>query len=162
VLARWRPERVISLGDGFHDDDAAGRLPVEERTRLQEIVAAHDWLWLYGNHDPLPPAGLGGRAGGAVRLGRLTFRHEPGSGEAGGEVAGHLHPKASVVVRGHRLSRPCFVGDADRLILPAFGSYAGGLDVRAPAIASLFRSGCTVGLLGRRRVYPMRVVTVGS
>ena len=52
VLLRWRPQRVISLGDGFHDARALARLALEDRCRLAELVAAHDWLWITGNHDP--------------------------------------------------------------------------------------------------------------
>ncbi len=44
--------------------------------------------------------------------------------------------------------------------MPAFGAYAGGLDIREEAIASLFADGFGVYALGRERVYavaqPMR------
>src|SRR3546814_4666482 len=40
----------------------------------------------------------------------------------GGEVSGHFHPKASVAVRGRRITAPCFVTDGRRHILPAFGA----------------------------------------
>ena len=41
------------------------------------------------------------------------------------------------------------------MILPAFGSYAGGLDVFEPAIAGLFAGGFEVALLGDGRVHPL-------
>ena len=46
----------------------------------------------------------------------------------------------------------CFVGDGARLILPAFGAYTGGLDVRDPAITRLFPGGYEVHLIARDRV----------
>ncbi len=153
VLARWAPRRVISLGDGFHDASASGRLSGDDRARVRELTLAHDWLWLAGNHDPMPPDGLGGRSEAAVRIDGITFRHLPEAAAADGEIAGHLHPKARLTLRGRQLSRPCFVGDRKRLILPAFGSYTGGLDVRAPAIARLFKEGFAVRVLGGRGVY---------
>lgn len=152
ALARHRPRRVISLGDAFHDTGAALRLAAAERTRLRHLIAAHDWLWVLGNHDPQPPEGLGGRSEEAVELRGITFRHCPNT-DSNGEIAGHLHPKASLTMRGRRLSRPCFVGDRHRLVLPAFGSYTGGLDIRAPAIARLFAEGFAVRVLGRHRVH---------
>lgn len=153
VLRRWRPRRVISLGDGFHDARGAARLSAADRARLGAMIEAHEWLWVLGNHDPTPPAGLGGRTADAVELAGVVLRHRPEADPQGPEVAGHLHPKASVSVRGHRLSRPCFVGDRRRLVLPAFGAYTGGLDVRDPAIGGLFPEPPAIHLLGRRRVY---------
>jgi DNA ligase-associated metallophosphoesterase len=155
VLARWSPRRVISLGDGFHDPDAGARLAAEDRARLQGLVARHDWIWLQGNHDPRPPAGLGGRAEAEVEIAGTTFRHIPMDAPGGLEIAGHLHPSARVTVRGRRLARACFVMDQGRMILPAFGSYTGGLDVFDPAIAGLFGQGFEVALLGAQRVHPL-------
>jgi DNA ligase-associated metallophosphoesterase len=154
VLARWAPRLVISLGDGFHDARASARLGTEDRARLARLVAAQDWLWLAGNHDPQPPSGLGGRVAAEALIEGITFRHRP-EAAAVGEVAGHLHPSASLTVRGRRLTRRCFVADGTRLLLPAFGSYTGGLDVLDPAIASLFADGFHATLLGEQRVHAL-------
>ena len=35
------------------------------------------------------------------------------------------------------MTRPCFLADATRLILPAFGAYTGGLPATAPPLARL-------------------------
>ncbi len=155
VLARWMPRRVVSLGDGFHDGAASDRLGAEDRARLQALIAAHDWLWLAGNHDPAPPQGLGGRVEAALEIAGITLRHQPEPEPGCREIAGHLHPAAAVKVRGRQLARRCFVADARRLLLPAFGSYAGGLDVLDPAIASLFADGFQATLLGERQVHAL-------
>ena len=155
VLARLAPHTVISLGDGFHDADASARLPAEDRARLAALVARQEWIWLVGNHDPRPPAGLGGRSAAEWQAAGVTFRHLPADRPDGAEIAGHLHPSARVTVRGRRLARPCFVGDERRVVLPAFGAYTGGLDVFEPAIAGLFEDGFEVALLGDGRVHPL-------
>ena len=155
VLARHAPRTVISLGDGFHDSEASLRLPAEDRTRLAALVARQDWIWLVGNHDPRPPAGLGGRSAAEWQVAGTTFRHIPAGAPGGPEIAGHLHPAARVTVRGRRLTRPCFVRNERRMILPSFGAYTGGLDVFDPAIAGLFASGFEVALLGDGRVHPL-------
>ena len=144
MLVRFAPRTVISLGDGFHDSDASARLPAEDRARLKGLVARHDWIWLLGNHDPQPPTGLGGQTESSVEIAGTIFRHIPADQPSGPEIAGHLHPCARVTVRGRRLVRPCFVHDRRRLLLPAFGSYTGGLDVFDPAIAGLFTDGFEV------------------
>ncbi len=153
VLQRWAPRRVISLGDGFHDSEASGRLTNEDRSALKDLTAGHDWTWITGNHDPQPPEDVGGDVALMLEVGGLTFRHLPSVGAAFGEIAGHLHPKASVAARGRRVSRPCFIADEHRVVLPAFGSYTGGLHVLDPAIASLFPLDYQAYLLGRDGVH---------
>jgi DNA ligase-associated metallophosphoesterase len=165
AVARRRPRRLLCLGDSFHDRAAAERLAPEARARIAEMASALDWVWIAGNHDPQAPAGLGGRSAGELIEDGLTFRHEAveseeagerekaGETEAAGELSGHYHPKARVSLRGRGFSARCFVGDGRRLILPAFGAFAGGLDVLSPAIRRLFPDGFEVALLGRRAVY---------
>jgi uncharacterized protein len=152
-LARRPVRRVIALGDSFHDRDAAARLDEGARKNLETHVLRSDWIWIAGNHDPYPPAWLGGTVASEISIGRLTFRHEPLPNAQAGEVAGHLHPCATVVRRGRGLRRRCFVSDGARLLLPAFGAYAGGLDVHETPIATLFPESFLAYVLGARRVY---------
>jgi uncharacterized protein len=153
LIDRHAPSRVIALGDSFHDPDAADRLDAEERAMLGTLVRGTDWIWIEGNHDPQPPSWLGGTVTEEVAIGGLVFRHEPSSVPQAGEIAGHLHPCATVTLRGRSLRRRCFAADATRLIMPAFGAYAGGLDVRDEAIAALFEGAFAAYMLGGRRVY---------
>lgn len=153
VLARFAPRRVISLGDGFHDAEACGRLGTADRERLRNLTARFDWLWLTGNHDPAPPEGLGGRSEAAIEIDGVTFCHLPNGAGGAGEVAGHLHPVASIRARGRKVTRPCFVASDTRLILPAFGSYTGGLNVRDATFADLFPGDLRAFLLGAEAVH---------
>jgi uncharacterized protein len=153
VLERFRPAQVIALGDSFHDRGAGGRLDAEEAAALKALTACCQWLWVEGNHDPEPPSWLGGSVTREAATGGLLFRHKPDAGACKGEVAGHLHPATTVSRRGMSVRRRCFVSDGTRLILPAFGAYTGGLDVREAAIASLFAEGFAVYAMGRERVY---------
>ena len=148
-----RPETVVCLGDSFHDIAGAGRLGPADAAHLKKMTAALDWIWIAGNHDPAPPASLGGRAMAEFGLGGLVFRHIAHEGPVAGEVSGHFHPKAGFSWRGRHVGGRCFIGDARRLILPAFGAYTGGLDVRDPAIARLFRRPTRIHILGRMRLH---------
>src|SRR5262245_37023216 len=152
VIARYAPRLVIALGDSFHDERGGLRLAESDRLALHGLQRGRDWLWVSGNHDPHPAGAIGGRMAAMLALGGLTFRHEPTADAPDGEIAGHLHPVARVAVRGHAISRRCFASDARRMVLPAFGAYAGGLNVRHRAFAPLFGAGFTAHLLGRRRV----------
>lgn len=152
LIARHAPRCVIALGDSFHDGDGPNRLTAEDRATLLTLQRSRDWIWITGNHDPEPHSGIGGSFGGTLAIGALMFRHEPTGAE--GEIAGHLHPIARLSHRGRSVSRRCFAADARRLIMPAFGAYAGGLNVRDAAFADVFQTlGFTAHMLGDGRLY---------
>ncbi|MCA8899726.1 MAG: ligase-associated DNA damage response endonuclease PdeM [Hyphomonas sp.] len=158
LCAALQPETVISLGDSFHDRAAELRLPEEYAARIRALTSAHDWVWVEGNHDPDPPAHLGGRAAKVLRRGALVFRHEP-EGEAG-EVAGHLHPVAKVKGRGRTVRRKCFASDGARLVMPAMGAFTGGLNVLDAAFARVFPEGLTAFALGEGKVFVLSGATL--
>jgi uncharacterized protein len=153
VVLRLQPRIVVCLGDSFHDTDGPNRLDGGDAGALGELMIGRHWAWIAGNHDPEIPTGLGGKVSEEYRVDAVTFRHEALLMTRPGEVSGHFHPKAAVRFRGKRLAGRCFVSDARRLVLPAFGAYTGGLDVHDPAIAGLFPHGFTAWLIGPRRVY---------
>jgi DNA ligase-associated metallophosphoesterase len=153
LVERWRPARVIALGDSFHDDKGAEHLNPTDRTCLASLVSGCEWIWIAGNHDPVPNPSLGGTvlAEGSTLAG-LILRHEALPDPGGPELSGHYHPKATLSVYGRRVACRCFMADARRIILPAFGAYAGGLSVRDPALVRLFPDGFTAWLTAARRV----------
>jgi DNA ligase-associated metallophosphoesterase len=153
LVRRYRPEILLALGDSFHDTEGAARLPPAEVARLAAMAAGRRLVWVLGNHDPDAPAGLAGESMAEFALDGLVFRHEAVPGTVAGEISGHFHPKARVPARAADISRPCFVADGRRVILPAFGAFTGGLDVRDHAISRLFRRGGRVFLLGRERLF---------
>ncbi|WP_149754866.1 ligase-associated DNA damage response endonuclease PdeM [Roseivivax sediminis] len=134
-IAATAPARVICLGDSFDSGAIRAALPAEDRDRITDVQAGREWIWIEGNHDP-GPADLGGTHRAELMLGPLTFRHIARA-DAAGEVSGHYHPKARLLLRGRAISRPCFLFDTVRLILPAYGAYTGGLFTHAPTLSRL-------------------------
>lgn len=153
AVVRHDPARVVALGDSFHDARGPERMEPGDRALVAALQEGRDWVWIAGNHDAAVSAGVGGRYADALTLGGLLLRHEPSPGEAPGEIAGHLHPCGKVAMRGRAVRRRCFVTDGSRLVMPAFGAYAGGLNVRDKAIEGLFAKGFTAHLLGDGRVF---------
>jgi DNA ligase-associated metallophosphoesterase len=152
AIVRYDPRAVIALGDSFHDRDAHERLSAPDRETLSTLQARRDWIWISGNHDPALPREIGGSVSDEVAIGPLVFRHEPTG--ALGEIAGHLHPKARVTTRGRSVERRCFANDGKRAVMPAFGSYTGGLSIRDVAFAAIFQTlAFTAHVLGDRRVH---------
>jgi DNA ligase-associated metallophosphoesterase len=154
LIGRLLPRIVVALGDSFHDDGGAKRLHSRDRATLAALQAGREWMWIAGNHDPRPH-GLGGTCAGELALGPVTFRHEPKPGASMGEIAGHLHPAAIVAGSGKWVRRKCFAGDGHRLVLPAFGAYAGGLNVLDAAFAGLFAASTFRAFMLGDRVYPV-------
>lgn len=162
-----RPARVILLGDSFHDRGSIARLAEADRVEIEAQAATADWIWLTGNHDhdalnraadlewPLP-----GRVVETMDVGSLRLVHEPEPGDRPGEVAGHLHPCATVVAHQRGVRRACFVTDGRRIVLPAFGAFTGGLDVRHAAFSGLFQEPPMLAALGRDRVHALSWETI--
>lgn len=152
AMLRYRPREVIALGDSFHDRRGPDRLGEADRAALAALVGSAGWTWVVGNHDPDLPPGIGGRVVDEASLGALVLRHHPRVGEPR-ELAGHLHPVAKVVLYGRGVRARAFLTDGERCILPAFGSYAGGLNACDAAFRGLFPRGFTAHVIGRARTF---------
>lgn len=156
LAAKLKPQTLVALGDSFHDGEAEHRMDAEDAARLARLSKSLDWIWIAGNHDPVPPRAFGGAVMEELRVGPLTFRHEPRAAPSTGEIAGHLHPCAAVRVRGRRLRRRCFASDGTRMIMPAFGAYAGGLNVLDTAYDDLLPGfDFHAWMMGARTVIPV-------
>lgn len=142
-IATTAPRLVICLGDSFDDLEAAD-LAQDHALWLMRLMAGRRWVWIEGNHDP-GPIDLGGEHRTELKLGPLTFRHIALLG-ARGEVSGHYHPKMRVAGQ----SRRCFLLDGTRVILPAFGTYTGGLSSDSLAFSGLMEGGAIAILTGRK------------
>ncbi|MGV7030363.1 ligase-associated DNA damage response endonuclease PdeM [Methylobacterium symbioticum] len=160
VIARLDPACVVALGDSFHDARGPERMEPGDRAMVAALQEGRDWVWIAGNHDAEIGEGVGGRYAAELALGALTLRHEPAAGARPGEVAGHLHPCGKVAMRGRAVRRRCFVSDGARLVMPAFGAFAGGLNVRDKAFDPLFPKGFTAHLLGDGRVFAIGRATL--
>lgn len=141
-LERTGAETVICLGDSFDDLAAAQALPEAEKLWISKLQAGRRWIWIEGNHDP-GPIELGGEHLSDLQVDQLVFRHIA-TPAGGGEISGHYHPK----VRLQRGTRPAFLLDAFRLILPAYGAYTGGLRSHEAPLCDLMGQNALAILLG--------------
>jgi DNA ligase-associated metallophosphoesterase len=143
-LEATRAETVICLGDSFDDLAALDGMEESARLWLARLMAGKEWTWITGNHDP-GPVEIGGTHRAELKLMPFTFRHIAEHGEKA-EISGHYHPKASLAGQ----ARPCFLADASRLIMPAYGVYTGGLRAHDAALTTLMAKDALAILTGRR------------
>lgn len=141
----FQPETVVCLGDSFDDLRAAQSLDDDNQLTLATLQAGRDWIWVEGNHDP-GPVNLGGRHLAEHAVGAMILRHIA-TKDAHGEISGHYHPKCALQ---HGGTRPSFLIDADRIVMPAFGVYTGGLRGTHPILRGLMKSDAVAVLTGKR------------
>ncbi len=153
AIMQFNPRRVIAMGDSFHDIGGSDRLCAADREALQGAAAGREWTWLLGNHDPKPPRDLPGATADSLTLGGVALRHEPDPKAQGPEIAGHLHPAGKVRMRGRAVRRRCFATNGQRMVMPAMGAYAGGLNVLDEAFAPLFPSALEAWMIGDSRLF---------
>lgn len=157
LIDALRPEKVIALGDSFDDDHAQGALGRDEFIALAAMMSGRHWIWIAGNHDP-GPVEIGGTWRAEYREeAPLVFRHIAFASDVSGEVSGHYHPKHRIAASGRSVSRPAFLHDAQRVIMPAFGAYTGGLRTSDPALTDLMGEGAVAVMTGRDAIaVPLR------
>ena len=129
AVARLDPATVVCLGDSFHDDGGALRLRAEDRATLRALQHGRDFIWIAGNHDPGRPHGLDGEHRGDARSGPLTFRHAPWRAAGRARSPGISTPARGSPDAASRCGGNASPATGTRLVLPAFGAYAGGLNV---------------------------------
>jgi DNA ligase-associated metallophosphoesterase len=157
VVAACQPTTLILLGDSFHDTDAGNRISGEDLASIRALTGRLDTIWITGNHDPHLPDGVGGRVVEEVQMGAVRLRHEPRVLDADSfEIAGHLHPGAVVSQRGRNIRCKCFIANAQRLILPAFGCFTGAFSISAPPFRPLFpQADYHVWMLGDSAIFKL-------
>ncbi len=147
------PALVICLGDSFDDLAAQSALTPSHIARLTALQAGRQWIWIEGNHDPGPLA-VGGTHKAEHTASPLTFRHIATPARA--EISGHYHPKAAIQTRARTVTRPCFLVDAARVILPSYGTYTGGLRSDDQTLSRLMAADARAILTGPRALaFPM-------
>jgi uncharacterized protein len=153
LIARTKPELVVALGDSFHDTTAGRRIAPDDRAALIHLAQAREFVWIEGNHDPQAPEWLPGTHTALVTVDGLTLQHEPHETPVSGEICGHLHPCAKVAGQSGVVRRRCFATDGQRLIMPAFGAFTGGLNVLDQAYSALWSAPVIALVLGQSTVH---------
>lgn len=146
LVERYRARRLLVLGDLVH------AVPRPEESWLAGLGAwldarpALEVVVVAGNHDrPAARRRLDGRLdwrSAPLVEPPFVFLHEPEDRADGYGLGGHLHPTYRLAPGGaDRLRAPAFWFRASHGVLPAFGSFTGGANVRAAAGDRIYLAG---------------------
>lgn len=140
VIDARNPKTVVCLGDSFDDLTASETLDPSNCELLHALMVGRRWIWIEGNHDP-GPSNFRGKHLQELELSGIIFRHIAQSTSQNPEISGHYHPKTRINVKGRVISRPSFILNAERLIMPSFGTYTGGLYSDMAPLSDIFKDG---------------------
>jgi uncharacterized protein len=158
TAAKYAPSRIVFLGDSFHDAHAPLRLTDDSHTALQSLASTSELIWITGNHDPEIPSTIAATCMSELSFAGLHFTHIPQRSAQAPQISGHLHPVAIVNGRGRTLRRRCFASDGTRMILPAFGAFTGGLNIKDKAFDGLFAPKQLIShVIGDQGIYSLPV-----
>jgi DNA ligase-associated metallophosphoesterase len=156
LIETHTPQLILCLGDAFEDPQAWHRMDSADRTTLLDLTRQCPWVWIAGNHDPRSPDPVLGTFLPEMEIEGITFTHQPSSSpdlSPGPRVFAHFHPKATLLLRGKRVTGRCFLATESDLLLPALGAYVGGLDRHDPAIRGALRGKIHTWILHKNRTY---------
>ncbi len=150
AIDRYNPHRVIALGDSFCNGEP---LEPHDLDWLQDMMEGREWFWIMGPASAPPPDCARGVVATHVTLAGIKFRHEPVKAPASQEIAGCMHPVASISEQDYQVSGRCFVSNGVRMVLPSMGIYARGANVLDDAFEPLLgRNGLFVWIVAHGRV----------
>jgi hypothetical protein len=149
VIDRYDAATVICLGAA----DPRSMTSDDQET-LGIMQEDREWIWVTSESEV--PEIIGGHVLDRLDVADMVLSHGSATGPVTHEICGRLKPAARISYYGHVIRRPCFAGNGLRLILPAFGSYAGGTNVLDAAFEPLFgNGGFAVWVLGQEGLYPV-------
>ena len=148
------PKKIICLGDSFDDNEASRSLSPTELLWITKMQAGREWIWISGNHDP-SPENLGGSFLQSIKIGKINFQHSAISSEHP-EISGHYHPKIRIFIQGQSFTKRCFLVDENRVIMPAYGTFTGGLYCNRDPLRSIMQEKALAVMTGKE-VYPIPI-----
>jgi len=160
ITKDYAPKHIIALGDSFHDIAADQRLSSNSAASLNTLCEiGGEMIWVLGNHDPDIPNAVKGAREDHAQIDGFLLTHHPHSMTEGTNICGHYHPKAKISSKAGSVSAPCFAISQDRIIMPSFGTYTGGLWVTDLAFKEAMPNLDCVALTYENRIFKIQVTS---
>ena len=150
-LLKLKVDKIILLGDIFHDNGAYERLERKSKLILDYITNNFYTIFVFGNHDKninIPNT----KKYSYYKIKDIIFSHQP-SKLGLYEIFGHYHPKAYLKFRNKKISKNCFIVTKKKICLPAFGVYTGGIDVQNKVFDEFLESKRDYYLIDEKNIF---------
>ena len=136
----YKPETVIALGDSLHDVHALERMHPDDKAFIMKICqSVQHWHWIMGNHDKNPEKQdlfTQFNFSSKIVTEQFQYVHDVENTDLP-QIIGHFHPKASINIGPQTIRGKCFLITEKLIVMPAFGTFTGGLDIHSEAIEKL-------------------------
>jgi len=143
--------KIILLGDIFHDKLGLQRLSEKSFSNLKYICKNFEVIWIQGNHDgDLVPENVSIKKN--YKFDNIMFNHISNE-KSSYEISAHYHPKVSFNLRGRKISKPCFLVDEKKIIIPSYGSLTGGLDVKNKNFIKKFSNNFSIYISNNENIF---------
>ena len=150
-IKKYKITKVILLGDTFHDKNALSRMSKRVLILFETFIKKYEVIFVLGNHES------------NIQLENIEFLNEyvldgihfihQASRKKIYQISGHYHPVATIKTGSKKITGKCFVQLNYNLILPSFGVYTGGLNIKNSVFRKIFENEPSVYFLGKKCVY---------
>ncbi len=141
-------KQVIALGRVFRRLDDTYHLDTEDLTRLYAIQKKVDWIWVAGPMARQLPNLVGGIRAAHYSHADIHFCANPKRSDTTNEISAGMYPMARTEpikfnpITNEELegegTKPCFVSNGKRLLMPAFGGKLGAKNILGDEFLPLF------------------------
>ena len=156
IIFKYNPLKIITLGDSFHDKFSILNMNKQHLSELKKITQNFNFIWIIGNHDKnlLGTEKISGTFLDNFSKENLRFTHIKTNGKSSEtfEFSGHYHPKTYLKINNSRYYYKCFVIGKNFCILPSFGYYTGGIDIRSEIFKEIRNEYIELIVLGKRKI----------
>ena len=143
--------KLILLGDTFHDKNALSRMSERVLILFEKLIKKYEVIFVLGNHE-IKMQSENIKFVKEYVLDEIHFVHQE-SPKFIYQISGHYHPVATIRTGSKKITGKCFIQQKYNLILPSFGVYTGGLNIKNSIFKEIFKKEPNVYFLGKRSVY---------
>ena len=149
-LEKYKSKKLILLGDTFHDKDAQHRLSDTSKNLFKKLVINYKTILITGNHDPDLNIDKVERFI-EYKIDHINFIHKAIKNK-NSQISGHFHPSISLKITEKQIRGKCLIHNENIMILPAFGSLTGGLDIKHKEFQTYFGNKFIIYLISKKRI----------
>ncbi len=130
-------------------------------SEINKITNNVEFIWINGNHDQniVGKDKIGGVFLKFLREDKFVYKHIRTNNykQDEFEFTGHFHPKFSFKINNSRYFYKCFILTKNFCILPSFGAYTGGLDIKNKVFKKIINANADLIVLGKNKIIQKKI-----